>query len=206
MEQLVAILAWPGVVLVIALVAIFLFRAPLTVLIQRTKSVGKTGLETYEAQPSQPGDEKKAIEEFFRTFDNPLILEAEELIKKDLKQRKIDSPSDREKALVRSLASANIILHFERVHSLIWASQLALLRFLNAREEGADVSEAIVFYELGKKEFPTWYENYTVERWLSFLQSLNLITRHDSRIFVSVGGREFLKYLVAIGRPGPSYG
>lgn len=206
MEQLVGILAWPGVMLITALVALFLFRAPLAALIHRTKSVGKTGLETYEAQPAQPGDEKKAIEEFFKTFDNPLILESEDLIQKDLKQRKIESPSDRERVLIRSLASTNIILHFERVHSLIWASQLALLRFLNARDDGADVSHAIGFYEMGKKEFPAWYESYPIDRWLGFLESTNLIARHDSRIFISVGGREFLKYLIAVGRPGPLYG
>jgi hypothetical protein len=206
MEQLVGILAWPGVVLITALIALFLFRAPLTALIHRTKSVGKTGLETYEAQPAKPGDETKAIEEFFRTFDNPLILEAEALIQNDLKQRKIESPSDKERALIRSLASTNIILHFERVHSLIWASQLALLRFLNARDDGANVSHAIGFYEMGKKEFPAWYESYQIDQWLGFLESNNLIAKRDSRIFISIGGREFLKYLIAVGRPGPSYG
>lgn len=206
MEKIVEVLAWPGVVALVAIVAMFVFRAPLTALLQRTKSVGKSGLETYEAQPSQPGDETKAIDEFFRTFDNPLILEAEDFIRNDLKQRKIESPQDREKVLIRFLASANMMLHFERVQSLIWASQLALLRFLNARAEGADISEATVFYELGKKQFPTSYENYPIERWLGFLQAFNLIARHDSRIFISVAGREFLKYMVALGRPGPSYG
>jgi hypothetical protein len=206
MEQIIAILAWPGVVLIIGLVAIFVFRTQLGALIQRTKRIGKTGIETYETQPSQPGDDKKAIDEFFRAFDNPLLLEAEQLILKDLKDRKIESTLDREKALVRSLASTNIILHFERVHGLIWASQLSLLRFLNARDTGADIAELVVFYEMGKTGFPDWYESYPFDRWLGFLQSFNLIAKQDSRTFISVAGREFLKYLVASGKSGPAYG
>lgn len=206
MEQVIVNLAWPAVVLIVALVAIFVFRSQLGALIQRTKRVGRTGLETYETQPSQPADEKKAIDDFFRTFDNPLLLEAEQHILNDLKERKLESTSDREKALVRSLASVNIIFHFERVHSAIWASQLALLRFLNSREGGADVTDLVGFYEMGKKENPVWYENYPFDRWIGFLQSFNLVTKQNSCFFISVAGREFLKYLVAAGKSGPLYG
>jgi len=206
MEQIVEILAWPCVVLVIALVAITKFRTDLANLIQRTKRLSKTGLETYEAQPSQPRDEKKAIDEFLCTFDNPLLLEGEQLILKELKERKLENAPDREKALVRSLASAHIIHQFERVYGLLWAKQVALLRFLNAREEGADVADLLVFYETGKTDFPALHENYPFDKWLGFLESVNFIAKHDSRVFISVAGREFLKYLVVTGKPGPSYG
>lgn len=202
-----AILNWPVVVLVIALVAMFVFRTPLSALIQRTKSVGKTGIETYyEAQPAEPRDEKKAIDEFLKTYDNPLISEAEDLIRQDLKQRKIETPPDREKALIRSCASLNIILRFERDAQSIWRSQLGLLRFLNARAGGANIDESVEFYEVGKRLFPKWYVDYPFEKWLVFLQSSNLIERNNSRVAISVEGREFLKYLVASGRPDPYYG
>ncbi|MBI3824420.1 MAG: hypothetical protein HY294_00305 [Candidatus Rokubacteria bacterium] len=78
----------------IALVAILVFRGPLATLIGRTRRVGKGGLETFDAQPAQPTEEKKGVEEFFRSFDNPLIVEAETLIVKDLKDRKIESAAD----------------------------------------------------------------------------------------------------------------
>jgi len=206
MEEIVEILAWPSVVLVIALVAIFRFRPDLANLIQRIKRLGKAGLETYEAQPSQPGDEKKAIDEFLCTFDNPLLLDGEQIILKDLKERKLEAALDREKALVRSLASAHIIHQFERVYGLLWARQLELLRFLNAREGGADIADLVVFYEMGKKDFPAVHENYPFDKWLGFLESVNFVAKHDSHVFISVAGREFLKYLVATGKPGPSYG
>ena len=52
MEQILAVLAWPVVVLVVALVALSLFRGPLGALIGRTKKVGKGGIETFESQPA----------------------------------------------------------------------------------------------------------------------------------------------------------
>ncbi|MFO0792619.1 MAG: hypothetical protein U0586_01000 [Candidatus Brocadiaceae bacterium] len=65
MAQFVAILAWPAVAMIVALIAIFVFHSQLGGLIQRTKRIGKMGLETFEPQPSRPADEKKAIDDFF---------------------------------------------------------------------------------------------------------------------------------------------
>jgi len=206
MEQFAAVLAWPVVVLIIVLVALILFRAQLGALISRTKKVGKGGIETFEGQPPQPTEEKKGVEEFFRSFDSPLLVEAEQLILNDLKERKIEVPADREKTLVRALASTNIVLHFERVHGVLWASQLACLRYLNPRDQGAEITEIVPFYELAKTEYPSWYENYPFDRWLGFLRSFNLVLERDSTILITVAGREFLKYLVASGKAGPYHG
>lgn len=206
MEQIAAVLAWPVVVLIVALVAIFLFRVEMRALIERTKKVGKGGIETFENQPAQPTGEKKAIDEFFREFDSPLLVEAEQLILTNLKDRKIEDAGDRGKALVRSLASTNILLHFERAYGSLWASQLACLRYLNPRDQGAEVTDIVPFYELGKAAYPIWYENYPFDRWLGFLHSFNLVGGHDAHVFITVCGREFLKYLVAAGKGGPYHG
>lgn len=206
MEQLVATVVWPVVVLVIALVAIFAFRTQLAALISRTKKFGKGGLETFDAQPPQPTEEKKGVDEFFRSFDNPMVLDAEALILKDLKNRKIEAPADREKTLLRALAVSNIVQHFERVHGIIWASQLTCLRYLNPRDDGVDIAELRPLYESAKADYPSWYENQPFERWLNFLQVFNLILDRDSRVFITVVGREFLKYLVAVGKIGPYHG
>lgn len=206
METLIAVLAWPIVVLVIALVALFMFRGQVGALIGRTKRVGKGVLETFDSQPAQPTEETKPVEEFLRTFDNPLLVEAEALILKDLKDRKLEAPADRERALVRSLASTNILAHFERVYGLIWASQLASLRYLNPRDSGAEISDLTILYESAKADYPLWYDSYSFERWLGFLKAVNLVTEQNTRVFITVAGREFLKYLIATGKPNPPHG
>jgi hypothetical protein len=206
MDTILATLAWPAVVLIFGLVSIFAFRTQIAGLISRTKKLGKGGIETFDSQPVQPTEEKEGVEEFLRTFDNPLLIEAEQLILKDLKDRKIDTPADREKALIRALAANNLVLHFERVHGLIWASQLAAVRYLNSRDDGIPVQDLMPLYESGKADFPAWYENYPFDKWLGFLVAFNLLTKQDSRIFITVAGREFLKYLIATGKAGPYYG
>jgi hypothetical protein len=190
----------------LVLVALFIFRPQVAALIGRTKKFGKDGLETYENQPAQPSEQKKGVDEFIRSFDNPLLLEAEALILKDLENRKIHAAADREKALVRALAAANIIQHFERVYGLLWGSQLSTLRFLNPRDTGAERSELVSIYEAAKAEYPGWYQDYPFDRWLGFLRQTNLITERDSRVFITVAGREFLKYLVAAAKSGPYHG
>jgi hypothetical protein len=194
------------VVLTIAVIVIFAFKMQIAALIARTKRLGARGLETFETHPAQPREEKKGVEDFFRGFDNPLLLEAEELILQDLKQRHIETPEGRERALIRSLASTNIVLHFERVYNAIWASQVSSLRFLNSREDGADSSELVPFYESGKAGYPVWYANHPFQRWLEFLQVFNLVLCRDGRCHITVAGMEFLKYLVASRKPGPPHG
>ena len=198
--------AWPIAVLVIVLFALVFFRKEISALLNRTKEVGTGGLKAYDNPPPPAVEEKKSVDEFFRSFDNPLLLEAEDLILKDLKERKIENPQDREKTLVRALASTNLVLHFEKIHGSIWLSQVTALRYLNPRDAGSESKDLYPFYDAAKAIYPNWFENYPFEQWLTFLQSLNLVGSKDSRIFITVAGREFLKYLAATGKSDPYYG
>lgn len=207
MERILGVLAWPGVVLVLGLVALLLFRGPIAALIGRTRKVGKTGLETFAEQPTQPaGEEKAGVDAYLRTFDSPLLVEAENLILKDFKDRKIDAAPDRERALVRALASTRLVLRFEITHKIIWASQVTTLHLLNSRTDGMQEDEVLPFYEAAREAYASWYVDYPFDRWLGFLQQFGLILRKDSRCLISVAGREFLKYLVATGKSGPFEG
>lgn len=199
--------AWPAAVLIIVVFALIIFRKEISSLLNRTKEIGTSGLKAYDTPPTQPTDEKKSVDEFFRSFENPLLLEAEELILNDLKNRKIETSQEREKTLLRALASTNLLLHFERVHGTIWLSQLAALRYLNQRDTGAERADLYHhFYETAKAAYPNWYENYSFDQWLEFLQSFTLVALKDSRLFISVAGREFLQYLTATGKSDPYYG
>jgi hypothetical protein len=206
MDKFALSLDWPTAATIVAVVLAVIFRRELGQLISRTKKVGATGLETYDAStpPTQP--ERKGVEEFIRSFDNPLLVEAEAAIAKDLKDRNINSPADRERTLIRALASQNILGHFERVANSVWASQMLLLRFANTQAAGVPLADAKLFYDDAKSKFAAWYENYTFERWLGFLESHKLIQNSNGTLLISAAGREFLKYHVHTGRSGPNYG
>jgi len=206
MEQSIAALAWPGAVVILGCLVLILFRAQISALIGRTMKVGKSGIEIFEHQLAQPTDEKKGIDEFLRGFDNAFLLEAEQLILKNMEDRKIKDPANREKALVRSYASNKILLLFERAYVALWASQLTSLRYLNLFDQGTELTEIVTFYEDAKAKYPIWYENYSFERWLEFLRSYNLVGRRNAHVFITVAGREFLKYLAAAGKTDPYEG
>jgi hypothetical protein len=61
-------------------------------------------------------------------------------------------------------------------------------RFLNARDEGAQISELTPFYEAAKMIYPLWYRNYPFEGWIRFLESSKLILLRESRFFITIAG------------------
>src|SRR5713101_1066156 len=97
-------LAWPAAALVLGLVALFSLRKPLIRLIDRTKKIGKLGLEATEQPPGEaitasPGHE------LMKAFDNALVVEQEGRILADLDRLKVPTGADRERVLVRYLAA-----------------------------------------------------------------------------------------------------
>ena len=50
------------------------------------------------------------------------------------------------------------------------------------------------------------YAGNPFDRWFGFLRTLNIANEKDSVVFITVAGREFLKYLVAAGKAGPFHG
>ena len=196
------IFAWP----IVAFLGLLLFRSPLVTLLNRAKKLSTTGIETFDTPLPQQIDDKRGIDEFLRTFDNKLLVEAEEVILNDLKERKIEAAKDRETALVKSLASSHIRLYFETTYGWIWASQVALLRILNPRGDGIQKQEIRFIYDDAKAEFPQLYQANSFDQWLAFLVSAKFITGDGDRVAITIAGREFLQYLVATGKAGPFNG
>src|SRR5690349_9422691 len=98
--------AWAGALSL--LVAITIFKFPdewkgilkaISGLLNKTKKVGLTGIEAQENPPPPNPDERQDANEFFRSFDNPMLREQEDLIVRDLVAKGLNAPADRERAL-----------------------------------------------------------------------------------------------------------
>ena len=199
--------AWPAAVVVLGFAFFLIFRKPIASILDRTKKVGKIGLETFETpQLPAPAEKPDPLAEFMGTYDNQLLREQEEAILHDLKGRGFADPAVAQKALVRSLAGTQILLHFERLSASIWASQINLLTYLNSRPAGASLTEVRPFYENAKQQNAPIYHSYPFEPWLAFLESFHLIERNQEMILLSKVGREFLKWRIEVGRAGPFFG
>jgi len=200
-------LNWPTSALVFGLIALLLFRPQLKAMLERSKKIGPSGWEGQEPpQLPAPPKEDQSAQEFFRSFENALVREHEERIRTDMSARKLETPADREKALLKSLALTQIGTRFELAYRGVYASQLALLVHLNAHPDGLPASALQSFYEDAAKAFPFLYENYSFDGYLSFLESYGLITRVHDMVHMSLAGREFLKYIVDTRKALPTFG
>jgi hypothetical protein len=209
-----AAFAWPiCVCLSILIFAVFFvhhFRKELGHFIERTKRITKQGVEAGPAEIAI--QEVNAIanpspaDDLLRAFDNQLLLEQEGLITRHLEENKIQSPSERARVLTRYLAASYIVVRFESIYQTIWGSQLRALEMLNQTPEGLPLAALEPWYELGRAMEPGWYNNYALENWYGFLEGGPLVVNKAGTVYISVLGKEFLKYLIdcghAVGKPG----
>ena len=163
------ILTMPAVLLIIALVGMLLFFGPIKRLIERTKKIGRSGIETFPPDPRQAQTQRDngdplalpaasaegrlRTEDVLRDFYTPLILERDAAIREDL--AKLENQGDREKVLVRQLAAAHVIRDFERTYEDIFGSQIRVVALLNsAGTEGVQISEIRKHYDAAANQFP----------------------------------------------------
>jgi len=196
-----ATFAWPICLCVTLLVFCLLFRNQIGHFIERTKRITKEGVEadsrTVNTQEVNDIAKPSPADELLKMFDNQLLVEQEGIIKGFLEQNRIQNAAERERVLVRHLASAYLVLRFESIYKLIWGSQLRALELLNENTPLGVLLPALEsWYDLGKTLEPELYANYTFQQWYGFMESGPLIVNKAGTVHITVMGREFLKYLV----------
>jgi len=101
--------------------------------------------------------------------------------------------------LIRQLATLQCVSFFERTYRIIFGSQLSALDFLNT---SGPVPMSIVeayFYDTAQTLEQTFYSDFPFAQWLSFLLDNFLIAQENDVIGISVGGRDFLVWMVNAG-------
>jgi hypothetical protein len=201
LEVLLKYLAWPFVTLILGGTGLFLLRRPLGNLIDRTRKIGKVGLEAAAATQEEAAEAKpKSADEFLKIFDNALLVQRETFIRTEIDRSGVAQGAERERVLIRLLAAAAIIQTFERTYVYIWGSQITALQFLNsAGAEGVDDDLLRPWYDQAAAREPDRYGAYNFDQWLGFLQANLLVLRNEGRVNITLEGREFLKYLLHQG-------
>ena len=110
----------------------------------------------------------------------------------------LSSPSFWGRNLCQTAANAYVCSIMSLLH---WNGS----RFLKTWDGRSQISELTSFYEAAKVMYPLWCQNYPFERWIGFLESFNLILGRESCFFITIAGREFLKYLVGTGVSRSAY-
>jgi uncharacterized membrane protein len=140
------------------------------------------------------------VQELIDSIGNsPTITDFEDNIKRVLVDRGLDVTGETVKVLLRHLAGTQLILAFEKTHSIIFGSQLYLLKQLNSSPEGISEENVSQFFGKVKLQFIETLKNWTVENYLSYLYSNLLITKTDNTIYLTNFGVEYLTWIVRNG-------
>jgi hypothetical protein len=149
------------------------------------------------ASPTSAG--QADVEAFYRTYDNALLVEAEDNIRQEAE--KYQAGHERERFLVRFFASAYITGAFEYTWVLIFRSQIRAMEGLNkAPRQPVPIESLRPFYDSAILTNPQYYNGYPFTAWLAFMKTYLLIREENGCIAIIVRGHEFLKYLVHTGR------
>jgi hypothetical protein len=195
------ILIWPMVVLILGLVIVLNCKKEIGALIDRIHSIGKRGLTTEELPPNQFDEKRKnAVDELMESANSAVLLEMEDTIKKRLDDRGIEAEGDAAKALRQHLAATLLVLDFEQTLSLIFVSQISLLKQLN-QETGRGYDKNRISYTFGliKDGSPNALKKWTLDQYLHLLFEKGLIIYIDDTYQITNKGIEFLVWLTKIG-------
>lgn len=185
-------LTWP----VLALIGIMVFRKEVKALLLRTTEVG--GILKAPLAKSQIASSEREPNELLARLTGPLVQERRQLIEEECKKQNVLS---RDEFLLHHLAVALIFFEFERTYRLIFGSQLRLLQALNSTPS-LESAEINTFYFLPAKQTQSdFYGNYTFDQWLAFLTDTGLVEGKESKVFITIKGKEFLKHLVQFSYP-----
>ena len=116
-----------------------------------------------QASGANPQETLSQAQQFFRSFDNPLIIRLEDQIRAGLPATQ--NLDEREKILVRLVATTIVIFRFEKIYGDVYRSQLDALNALNATPDGLAKAEIRRFFGEGAARTPMLYpDTFTFDR------------------------------------------
>ena len=204
MEEVINAITWEHLVFVFSIIFIFVFREPVSYIIRRITKIDTKGVvvgSTPEAQNEVVENTTEVVQQLLDVIGNSIVInEQEELIQSQLAAKGLPYDSDTEKILIKHLAGTQILLEFERIHSLIFGSQIYLLKKLNEVSGQGRSAEFISGYvqktmEINSKELGDWTE----KKYLKYLYN-QLLIRTDNKVTqITNMGVEYLTWMVRNG-------
>jgi hypothetical protein len=203
--QLIEVLKWP-ICGLIALGLVFVaFRVNIASFLDRVKRIGKDGLHAepiskpeLQTKENEQKNIKMQIQELLQPLHSPVILEKENAIRAELKQRDLPFEGASIDILITYLAQTQLALVFEQTYRLIFGSQIYLLKYANERG-GLSQNEIDGHFENVKKLFEPNFDEWSVEKYLYFLLAHSLLTKSEGEYFITNLGVDFLGWVVRRG-------
>lgn len=201
--KIVATLGWPHITLVIALVFLAMFRKNISELITRITSIDRSGIKAAPAPEAQREENRvEAVQGLLASIGETIVIrEVEARIRQELQDKGLGISPDTVKVLVRHLAATQILLEFEQIHSLIFGSQIFLLKKLNEVVGQGRPSEFVAqHFEHVRKIFSGQLGSWSFDQYMGFLRARSLVTQHGAVYHITNIGVEYLTWIARSGR------
>lgn len=204
MTEILQAITWFHLTFVFSVVAIFVFRQPLSDLIRRTTKINREGLTadiSPEAQREKTKTSPEAVQQLLDVVGNSIVIaEQEENIRQDLTSKGLSADSDSAKVLVKHLAGTQLLLAFERVHSSIFGSQIFLLKKLNeVAGQGRPADDVNAHIDHVKELYPQLGQ-WSHDQYLAFMFAQLLIVKQSDQFHITNFGVEYLTWMARNGR------
>lgn len=142
------------------------------------------------------------VQELIDRIGNSIVItDIETRVKAELKEKNLEIDSDTSKVLLRHLAGTQLLREFEKIHSVIFGSQIYLLKELNSNiPNGLPENEVFLHIERVKQRFNESLANWSNEQYLNFMySSLLIVNGDDSTIHITNLGVEYLTWITRTG-------
>lgn len=224
MTDVLQILAWPGAVCLLVIVALLIFKKPISEAIGRARAVSIGEHRGVDLSGAGPQAQIEAQKEAHKEAPNPLPAPQPQPgvpalplpsplyapIEEELRRRvEIAFPGAQDTQMawaLRMAAQTTVERNHEQIYRIIFGSQIFVLKEINVR--GAlTVGDAKRVYQVATQNFPEIYENYPFEAWGSYVIDQGLAaldSEHvadDTRIILTPAGKDFLFFLTGRGLP-----
>ena len=193
---LVMKLAWP----VLILVALLAFRPQIVDLLStRSLKVGAGGVEIgAPAQASQPSAASQVVaashSEPFPPEYKPLAAVMDKIVEASVPPVMGQQEISRDAAL-KYLAITNMGAKLiQRASRFIFGSQVDALTLIGSKGS-VKIDELKDIFTKARDQSPTFYEHYSFEQWMAFLERQLLIERHDDEVKLTAGGQAIIPYM-----------
>lgn len=205
MDTVLAALGWPHFAFLFGLVFLLMFRTQIGSLLGRVTSIGKSGIKTQSAPYLQLEDQKRAevAHELMQAIGSSVALnEVEGRIRAELTAKSLPVDTETSKVLLKFLASSTLRVEFEQIHSLIFGSQIYLLKKLN-EVPGRGLPRAVLqkHFEHVKSLYSESFSDWNLEQYIEFLVGRSLIVENNGVFHLTNLGNDYLVWITRSNRP-----
>ncbi len=179
---------------------VIVFYKPLNRLIGGIKQIdGKNKSISFNQPVKKEDGNDDIMMELDSTFSISFLNETKDAIFKEyqLGKKPLQEQIDFLSKACAALAIAN---NFNSTYVYCIGSHIRLLQALNS-SDGVSLQEIKDFYHEVEKQYPELQQQYSFESFLALLLNHNLIATQEDKYHITVGGQNFLTYLIKEALP-----